>query len=255
VALPEDERSIHAYVDGELDADSRRAFEQKLEATPSLRTRVQDYRQINQALKSLYDPVALQSVPPALLNPASPRQAHRSLLVAAIVAALAIGGAGGWLSHALYRDAVSRALPGELASEALTAHAVYTPEVRHPVEVGGSEAHLVPWLSKRLGLEVRAPSLESLGYRLLGGRLLPWHGGTAAQLMYEKADGRRLTLYMTHRLEAAPITAFRFAERGGLRAFYWMDGEYGCALVGEIDREELSKAAHVVYEALDLGHS
>ena len=46
------------------------------------------------------------------------------------------------------------------ARRAANAHAVYVPEVRHPVEVGADqEAHLVQWLSKRLAVPVRAPAL------------------------------------------------------------------------------------------------
>lgn len=60
------------------------------------------------------------------------------------------------------------------ARRAALAHAVYAPEVRHPVEVAAVEkAHLAAWLSKRLEAEVRAPDLGGAGFALLGGRLLP----------------------------------------------------------------------------------
>ena len=56
---------------------------------------------------------------------------------------------------------------------ALGAHTVFVPEVRHPVEVKADEAHLVRWLAKRVGADVRAPALGSMGWQLMGGRLLP----------------------------------------------------------------------------------
>ena len=65
------------------------------------------------------------------------------------------GGAGGWLLRGGDGDGgnsvTASASPVSLARSAAIAHAVYTPEVRHPVEVGAEqEAHLVQWLSKRL---------------------------------------------------------------------------------------------------------
>ena len=45
-------------------------------------------------------------------------------------------------------------------------------EVRHPVEVPGSErTHMTQWLTKRLGYEQRIPDLQSIGLKLVGGRL------------------------------------------------------------------------------------
>ena len=61
-----------------------------------------------------------------------------------------------------------------IARRAAIAHATYSPEVRHPVEVGADdEQHLVGWLSKRLGIKLRAPKLDEAGMSLVGGRLLP----------------------------------------------------------------------------------
>ena len=80
--------------------------------------------------------------------------------------------------------------------DALDAHRLYVVEVRHPVEVPGSErAHLQPWLTKRCGWDVRAPELDATGLKLVGGRLLPGPTGPASFLMYESASGERFTVY------------------------------------------------------------
>ena len=84
------------------------------------------------------------------------------------------------------------------------AHAVYTPEVRHPVEVhADQEAHLTAWLSKRLGAPLKPPALADAGYQLVGGRLLPGATGSVAQFMYEDASHQRLTLYVQPRSSSA----------------------------------------------------
>src|SRR6202158_4757860 len=80
--------------------------------------------------------------------------------------------------------------------DALDAHRLYVVEVRHPVEVPGSErTHLQQWLTKRCGWEVRAPELAATGLELVGGRLLPGPAGPASFLMYESASGERFTVY------------------------------------------------------------
>lgn len=96
-----------------------------------------------------------------------------------------IGGGLGWFAHERFSQ------PGlaqeSFVQQALGAHAVYVSEVRHPVEVEASEAqHLVAWLSKRLGATIQAPTLSTLGFQLLGGRLLPDDGKPAAQFMYQR---------------------------------------------------------------------
>jgi anti-sigma factor RsiW len=131
---------------------------------------------------------------------------------------------------------------------------VYTPESRHPVEVTAAEqGHLVAWLSKRLGAEVRIPVLANLGYELVGGRLLPADDRPAAQFMYENAAGRRLTLYVRVFADGAQPTAFQQHRDGDLRVFYWVDGRFGYALTGPVTEAELLGAARLVYHELTPG--
>src|SRR5260221_14017561 len=104
-------------------------------------------------------------------------------------------------------------LPASLPRLAATAHAVYSPEVRHPVEVtADDEQHLVNWLSKRLGTTLKAPKLGPGGYDLVGGRLLSGPQGPVAHFMYQVARGQRLTLYVSQQNGEPRATAFRFSQ-------------------------------------------
>ncbi|KAB8063984.1 anti-sigma factor family protein, partial [Janthinobacterium violaceinigrum] len=143
--------------------------------------------------------------------------------------------------------------PLALARSAAIAHAVYTPEVRHPVEVGvEQEAHLVQWLSKRLGSNLQPPVLSPLGYRLIGGRLLPGDGdGPVAQFMYEDGSGKRLTLYVARERAGRQETAFRYTQEKELGVFYWIDGQMGYALSARLPKAELGKIADAVYAQLE----
>ncbi len=128
---------------------------------------------------------------------------------------------------------------------------MFVSEVRHPVEVGAEqEAHLVAWLSKRLGTKLRAPDVRAAGFELVGGRLLAEGARPVAQLMYEDAGGRRLTIYL-RTIEGAEQTAFRFVEENGVAAFYWIDRDYAYALVAPLERERLLDIAHRVYRDLE----
>jgi anti-sigma factor RsiW len=134
----------------------------------------------------------------------------------------------------------------------VVAHIVYSPEVRHPVEVGADqEAHLVAWLSKRLGAQLNVPHLGSLGYTLVGGRLLPGERGPVAQFMYQDGKGTRLTLYVRANADENRETAFRFAQERGIGVFYWLDHQLGYALSGDVEKSELLRVATAVYKQLN----
>jgi anti-sigma factor RsiW len=140
-----------------------------------------------------------------------------------------------------------------MARRAAIAHATYSPEVRHPVEVGADqEAHLVAWLSKRLGVPLRVPQLDEVGYSLVGGRLLPGDPIPVANFMYQTQKGARITLYVRTEVAGNRETAFRYAEEGRVRVFYWVDRKMGYALSsGDISKDELLKVANTVYQQLN----
>ncbi len=146
--------------------------------------------------------------------------------------------------------------PGGMATQlpirAARAHVVYSPEVRHPVEVDAKEHdHLVKWLSKRLDYPLKVPALSGEGFELLGGRLLPGgEGQPVAQFMYQDAGGKRLTLYVSRSKKGDAVTAFRFAREGNVSVFYWIDDDCGYALSGEVDKPTLARVASAVYKQL-----
>jgi anti-sigma factor RsiW len=142
--------------------------------------------------------------------------------------------------------------PPGFVRAAAVAHGVYVPEVRHPVEVSADErGHLVAWLSKRLGAKLAVPDLLSLGFELVGGRLLPGERGPSAQLMYQDAQGVRITLYVSRGESETAATAFRFERAGVVQSFYWIDRGLGYVLSGELPRERLSTVATAVYRELE----
>jgi anti-sigma factor RsiW len=212
-----------------------------------------ELKALSQALHQLYDPVLGEPVPERLR--ARRQQWWRAPAIAAVWAILGLcaGIFAGWQLHAARAVVAPQAEVPGFVKRAAIAHATYSPEVRHPVEVGADqEQHLVAWLSKRLGAQVRAPKLEAVGYSLVGGRLLPGDNGPVAHFMYQTAQGGRITLYV--RTEAAENreTAFRFATEGNVKVFYWIDRKLGYALSSaDLSREDLLAIADAVYRQLN----
>lgn len=258
------EADLHAYVDGQ-GSDARRAgVEAHLAAHPEAAERVRAYQGQERALHELFDPVLEEPLPDALRQlaqqaPAGARLGDRRSLprwslqrIAASFVLTIVSGGVGWLAHDQYHPAQRMAQAAPLARQAAIAHAVYSPDLRRPVEIGAEhEDQLVAWLSKRLGTPVRVPKLGAQGFALIGGRLLPGDRGPVAQFMYQDAGGQRLTLYVSTEIAANGDTAFRFSKEGPLNVFYWIDGKYGYALSAGIDKDALAGVATAVYEQLD----
>ncbi len=244
--IPVTEDELHAYVDNELPAERRGDVEAWLANHPDDAERVRSWRAMADALHARYDAIADEPVPKRLEIERLVRQPRKWIYgaIAAALVAFIAGGGVGWLA----RGAVaSPSTFQNFTLDALDAHRLYVVEVRHPVEVPGSErAHLQQWLTKRCGWDVRAPELDATGLKLVGGRLLPGPTGPASFLMYESASGERFTIYTAR--AAAETTQMRYARQDNDGALFW--AEHGVAYVvsGSSDRERLTQVARLVYD-------
>jgi anti-sigma factor RsiW len=248
-----DENDLHALIDGKLPPEYRAQVEAALVEHPALRAEVEAWRGQRDALRELGMNAADGTVPLRFLNIVQPRRVPWRRWLGGVVAG-AMMGVAGWFGHAWYAgagDAID--MRARFVRDAVVAHAVYSPEVRHPVEVGAEQsAHLVQWLSKRLGAQLKVPVLQSHGYELVGGRLLPGDDGARAQFMYQDTAGNRITLYITVLAKGTSpgATAFRFEEGNPVAAFYWVDGDFGYALAGKLPRNSLLELSRLVYSQL-----
>ncbi len=169
---------------------------------------------------------------------------------AAALAIFVVGAVAGWFANGLAPTPVRSVATAGVTQGAVAAFRTFVVEVAHPVEVGvQQEAHLLQWLSKRLGRKLAAPDLQPFGYRLMGGRLLPGGSGAAAQLMYDDASGRRLTIYV--RATDGTETAFRFQREGDAATFAWIDQGFGFAVTAVASRDQLLPIAEAVYRGFE----
>jgi anti-sigma factor RsiW len=244
ITVTEDE--LHAYVDNELPAERRDDVEAWLAGHPEDAERVRSWRSMAEALHARYDAIADEPVPQRHDIERLVRQPRKWVYgaLAATLAAFIAGGGVGWLAHGA---AASPSAFQSFTVDALGAHRLYVVEVRHPVDVPGSEReHLQQWLTKRCGWDVHAPELEATGLKLVGGRLLPGPTGPASFLMYESASGERFTVYAAR--ASTETTQMRYARQDQDSALFWADRGVGYVVSGGTDRERLMQVARLVYD-------
>lgn len=268
---------INGLVDSQLSAHAQAEATARLADDPQALETLHNWQAQREALRALHRPLLDEPIPDTLLAAARRGQQGRQQLDqwwrwGGMAAAVTLAFGVGWLSHgqiggeSAQHMALGKASAQTFIHQASLAYAVYSPEVRHPVEVTAAQQdHLVQWLSKRVGKPLKIPVLAAQGYELVGGRLLPGDDGARAQFMFQNAEGLRLTLYLgavgsspakpAAAASASPKadsreTAFRYSADGPVASFYWVDQGFGYALSGAVSRDELMKLAQLVYQQL-----
>lgn len=245
---------LSAWLDGALDEEGVERVDAWLRSDADAAARLRLMTADRDAIRARFDGVLHEDVPPALLGRVLPPQRvpgfgrwPRGAVAASMLAAgILLGSTLGWQwqSHRT-TFAQSEAAQGWVLRAAL-AHAAFAPDERHPVEVHAQEDHLLRWLERRTNLPVRLYNLRSAGFDLLGGRLVPESAaGPSAQLMYQDAGGRRVTLYL-RKPDSSATAAFRHAREEALNVVYWSESDCGYALVGAVPREQLLAMAETV---------
>ena len=268
-----DDLTLQAFADGELRPEQAAAVADWLQQHPAEAARVMGWQAQRAQLQALGrewldEPLperlwaaARPEIPPA--RPPRWRSVGRSPWPMALAAGLllVLGAGSGWWARSQWPASPNP--PGPMAAapayvqDAAIAHAVFTPEQRHPVEVGaGEQTHLLQWLSRRLGAPLHTPDFSAQGFALVGGRLLPAGAGEAtpparAQFMYQDTQGARLTLYVSVLPPGPPVPAgFGQTQAGDTRSFYWREGRLGYALSGPVSQPRLDALAEQAYRQL-----
>jgi anti-sigma factor RsiW len=168
---PPEEDDLHARLDGQLPRDRSKDVDAHLAAHPEIKARFSKYAAQRQALRAAFatqtgpDRLRVANIPAPALPPAGanccsgkparigvPSAAGRCARLPAL-----------WLIAARSRRPHHHRRCDRRAPDVLGRG---TP----PVEVdAGQEAHLVQWLSKRLGRQLVMPDLTAAGLGLMGG--------------------------------------------------------------------------------------
>ena len=249
---PVTDTDLHAYADGFLDAAERERVEAHIARNPEIARLVADWQAQNDGLRDAFAAYAAARPSDHQLiagqRVTAKRAAPRRAMAAAAALVFVLGGLAGHFGPILFEKAPAVTAMDALPREARNAYLIYASEVRHPVEVfADQEAHLARWLGKRLAIDdLKIPDLTAIGFKLVGGRLLPVTDKPGALFMYEDETGRRVTVLVA-RNEENRTTSFRFAAANGVETFYWIDGDLGYAVTGDISRERLQQIAEECY--------
>ncbi len=228
---PIGEGDLQAFVDGRLAGERLAAVEAYLALHPEVVERVAIEQRHRVTLRAQLDAKFAEPIPARLsianiLTVRRSRRTGRARLAVAAIAIFVVGASGGWFANRLQLFAPWAApapATTTVAQGATAAYRTFVVEVAHPVEVGAAqEAHLLQWLSKRLGKPLTAP-----------------------ELMYDDASGKRLTIYV--RAADGSETAFRFQQEGDASTFAWIDQGFGFAVTAMANRDELLPIAEAVY--------
>ncbi|MCP5284998.1 MAG: anti-sigma factor [Burkholderiaceae bacterium] len=252
---PNDEQ-LSAWLDSALPDDEQQRVEAWLSTNPEAEARVRAWAADRDALRTLGDAWLAAPVPERLLQVVqrpAPAPVWRQAAMAAglLVAGAALGACGLWQwqqqARAPLQAGAVAPTTNAWVTRAAYAHAVYVAEPRHAVEVRAQEEHLARWLTRRIDIPVKLFDLHEHGFELIGGRLLPDGDGKSAQLMYQDAQGLRVTVYLRKPPDGTE-TAFRWERQGELGLFYWVESGAGYALVGALPKATLLTLAEAIYK-------
>ncbi len=250
------DEELSAWVDGELPAVERPRIEAWLREHPEDAARTRQWAADRDMLRARLGPVVDEPVPGPLRaavwrGAGQPRWAMAAAAAGLLLLGGVAGGGAMWQWQQERPARVAGAAPQGWVQRAAFAHAVYVPEPRHAVEVRAQEEHLARWLTRRIDTSVTLFDLHAQGFELVGGRLLPDGAGKSAQLMYQDAQGLRVTVYL-RKPEKNVDAAFRFERQGELGLFYWIEEDCAYALVGALPRETLLRLAQAIYEQREV---
>lgn len=238
------EDDLHAYLDGQLDAEQMQAVEAFLAANPEVAARVEGWRRDAQQLRAALANLK-QSAPNPRLDPAyirasmRARKQRRLALAASFVLALGAGGLGGWQAREMSLLAANPPM-----QDALQAHRLFSQSPMVDIRVR-QPGELQAWLDQRFSHAARIPDLSPYGFTPVGGRWLVTEQGAAALLLFEDGQGQRVSLYLRAPGSLYPRMQKGQRRDGELEARYWSRDGYDYALVsreGDPRSEVLGKA-------------
>lgn len=275
-AEPVDESDLHAFVDGELDAERRRLIEEHLHKHHEDAALVEGWRRQNAALRAAFANTVKEPLPAslrttnkaslassfgsgvnwarfspskssslrAMRRPDTSRKLQRRPMIAVSLLTLLAGGliAGAALlafTNPATPPAEMRPAPVAFVERAESAYATFATDTR-AVEIGvDRKAELSAWLADRVGYGA-LPDLSGAGLELRGGRLVPGALGPAGLLFYRSAEGALVGLYFERAAGERPGAAPRPAP--GLAVVEWRAGGRAFVLLGPLSAEAMRLA-------------
>ncbi|MBA1190439.1 anti-sigma factor [Pseudomonas entomophila] len=225
------EHELHAYVDDRLDPARRAQITLWLASHPQEQAMVDgwrdDARRLRAALAGGYDARADAGPSLATVRQRLVRRRRQHLATAALLLlTLGLGSLGGWQA----REATWLAGTPPMA-DAVQAHRLFAETAALDIQAR-DPARLRAWLARHFTQVGDLPDLAEQGLVPVGARLLANENGPAALLLYEDAQGGRLSVFLRAPGRHFGHMASGQRREGALEARYWSHGAYNFAVVG-----------------------
>ncbi len=256
------EEELHAFIDGELDPVRATEIAAQIESDIALAERVAAFRGDRAKLAQIFGAIAAQPLPERWLRLIDERSSARPNLfarpglfanmrrsqryIAALAAALllAFGLGSAYESFVAPRS-------DTIVAEALAAHEnTVTAQSRFEGAALPASADASTLIASTLMLNLKAPNLGKMGYRLTGIRIFEGvPGGKAVELEYRNAQNIVFSLYLRHPSGPAKVD---LTKSGNTRICLWQDDMLGSVMTGEMSAGEMSRLASLAYSGLYL---
>ena len=257
---PEDpiaDEDLQRFIDGRLPPERVAAVEARVAADPVEARRIARLRALSDDLRAALAPYAAEPVPPKLDLGRMIAARRRTRVapwssIAASLAMLLLGGAGGWILRSSTVTQLPQGLEA-LAQEAADSWRVFAPDRIQPVEFKADDRErLLRSVSNRIGRRAAIPDLAERGYRFMGGRVVATAHGAGGLYMYDDDHGTRIVL-LVRTMDAGSAMPMK-AEKGPASAGYaWARDGLGYSLMGPDAATGLHSLADDVRR--QLGHA
>jgi anti-sigma factor RsiW len=235
------DQDLHAYIDGALDEEHARLVRDAMAADAALAQRVALFQADKAMFKTVYAPLAQQTLPAEWIARINRRPEPRlrwrqASAIAAVLLVTALAPLA-WRHYVpvTNTDVIEAALDAREGSPAGDRHVVT-----------GSDAATGPYnteLRQAVSSNVHIPDLSRMGYRLSGLHLYD----KAAEILYRGPQDQLFTLYVRRSDGSARFDQF---ERRGLRVCIWQDDEVSIVMAGNISAAVMQRLATLSYTGL-----
>jgi len=247
---------VMGYADGQIDAARRKDIERLLARDPDLLATAQSIAMQNDAIRAAYGDRLEEDIPGRLMSVLERAEAAKRpvspLRTAAVVAlTLATGVAGWWGGELLGTPPPEDA--NDFVDAVATAHLDWADPTSRSISTGSPTPAAPPleWLSERVTLELRAPTLAAYGYESVDKALTDVDGRPTVRLTFERGDGNAISLFLSTRWRELPPT-FNLRPDAGASSVYWFDGPLIWVLTGTLEPSDLAAMAEAIHETTRL---
>ena len=242
---------LHAFVDGELDAEPMAEAEAHLSTCPDCHGRADGERRFRQLLRRQPRETAPPEFRARMLGLARRVRTRKKLRVwlgtPALAAAVLL------LAFVLMARSLSTGVhEPEAVASLVDKHLAYA-QLEGPAEFSSTERPAVAaWFRQRTGLRVPVPDLSPAGIQLVGARIADADQRKVAYLFYKKGHVLMSVFMVPEVGRRAPLAGrpmdfggheYLAQERQGLRTVSWRDGQTLFSFVSTLDYDVLLECA------------